>query len=49
MENAETQTWLQFALACKYIIQEEYIELLNLSEQVGNLLSHMIDNPEKYR
>jgi four helix bundle protein len=49
MENAETQIWLQFALACKYITQEEYTELLNLSEQVGNLLSHMINNPEKYK
>ncbi|MEO6582900.1 MAG: four helix bundle protein [Ferruginibacter sp.] len=49
MENAETQTWLQFALACKYITQEVYTELLNLSEQVGNLLSHMISNPEKYK
>lgn len=49
MENAETQTWLQFALACEYITQEVYSELLNLSEQVGNLLSHMISNPEKYK
>ena len=35
MENAETQTWLQFALACKHITQEKYDELLNFSEQVG--------------
>ena|SRR6266487_6419941 len=49
MENAETQTWLQFALACKYITQEEHDELLNLSEQVGDLLNHMINNPEKYK
>jgi len=49
MENAETQTWLEFALACKYIIQNEHDELLRLSEQVGNLLHHMINNPEKYK
>ncbi len=49
MENAETQTWLEFALACKYIIQNEHYELLNLSEEVGRLLSHMINNPEKYK
>jgi four helix bundle protein len=49
MENAETQTWLEFALACKYIIQNEHDELLNLSEEVGRLLSHMINNPEKYK
>ncbi len=49
MENAETQTWFEFSLACKYIIQSEYDELLNLSEQVGSLLHHMINNPEKYK
>ena len=49
MENAETQTWLHFALACKYIVQDEYNELLETSEQVGSLLNHMINNPEKYR
>ena len=49
MENAETQTWLEFALACKYINQQEQESLLNLSEQVGNLLNHMIRNPEKYK
>ncbi len=49
MENAETQTWLQFALACKYISQQEHDELLKLSEQAGNLLNHMICNPEKYK
>ena len=49
MENAETQTWLDFALACKYITQKEHDELLNLSEEVGRLLSHMINNPEKYK
>jgi four helix bundle protein len=49
MENAETQTWLEFALACKYIIQNEHDELINLSEEVGRLLSHMIHNPERYK
>ncbi|MEO7524138.1 MAG: four helix bundle protein, partial [Ferruginibacter sp.] len=49
MENSETQTWLEFALACKYIKEEEYKLLLNRSEQVGSLLHHMISNPEKYK
>ena len=49
MENAETQTWLDFSLACKYIIHKEHDDLLNLSEQVGNLLNHMMNNPEKYK
>ncbi len=49
MENSETQTWLEFAIACKYIELNEYDKLLNLAEQVGNLLHHMISNPEKYK
>ena len=49
VKNTETQTWLKFALACKYITNEEHQELLDLSEQVGNLLNHMIKNPEKYK
>ncbi len=49
MENSETQTWLEFALACKYIEQNEFEMLLNLSEQVGSLLHHMMGNPEKYK
>ena len=48
MENSETQTWLQFALACKYIYQRHYDELLSQSEEVGKLLNHMISNPDKY-
>ena len=49
MENAETQTWLEFALACKYITQQEQDELIKISEEVGRLLNHMISNPEKYK
>jgi Cu(I)/Ag(I) efflux system membrane fusion protein len=48
MENAETQAWLEFAFGCKYISWQVYEELVNLSEQVGNLLNHMINYPEKY-
>ena len=48
MENAETQTWLEFSLACKYIYQETYKDLISKSEEVGKLLNHMINNPEKY-
>lgn len=48
MENSETQTWLQFALACKYISKDQYEELMNSSEEIGKLLNHMINNPNKY-
>ena len=49
MENAETQTWLEFALACKYITQKEHDEFLDSSEEVGRSLNHMIANLEKYK
>ena len=48
MENSETQVWLDFALSCKYINKEIYVELKERSEEVGKMLNHMIDNPEKY-
>lgn len=49
MENAETQTWLAFASAYQYITEKECNDLLDLSEEVGRLLHHMITNPEKYK
>ncbi len=48
MENTETQVWLDFALACEYIIQEEFNDLYNDTEEVGRLLSYMMENPTKF-
>jgi four helix bundle protein len=48
-ENSETQVWLDFALAFKYIDETKYEELFSLSEEIGRLLNHMMQNPEKYR
>jgi len=48
MENSETQVWLDFALACEYISKEEYKNLFSKSEEIGKLLNHMINFPEKY-
>ncbi|WP_299219747.1 four helix bundle protein [uncultured Aquimarina sp.] len=47
-ENAETQTWLEFSLACKYIDQKTFDQLTSLSLEVGNLINYMINNPEKF-
>ncbi|MGQ0830023.1 MAG: four helix bundle protein [Bacteroidota bacterium] len=49
MENTETQIWLDYALACKYIGEELYDDYRNRSEEIGRMLNHMIENPEKYR
>ena len=48
MENTETQTWLDFSIACEYINKETYDPLFQISSEVGRLLGHMIENPEKY-
>jgi len=48
MENSETQVWLDFALSCKYIGKEIYLKLKAESEEVGKMLNHMIENPDKY-
>jgi len=49
MENTETQVSLDFAKSCSYISSEEYLELIDNSEEIGRMLNHMIENPEKYR
>ncbi len=48
MENSETQTWLDFAVACHYISHEQQEKLLEQSEEVGRLLNHMVENPALY-
>jgi four helix bundle protein len=48
MENTETQIWLDYALACKYIDRSVHQRLINENEEIGKLLYHMINNPEKY-
>jgi hypothetical protein len=48
MENTETRVWLDFSLAHKLIDQECYDDLDSKAAEVGKLLNHMIENPEKY-
>lgn len=47
-ENSETQTWLEFCLACEYINEELFKELKNKSEEVGKLINYMMIHPEKF-
>ena len=47
-ENSETGVWIDFAFGCEYINEEQKTLLLNMNEEVGKLLSHIINNPEKY-
>ena len=48
MENSETQVWIDFALELNFINKIVYDELIERSNEVGKLLYHMINNPEKY-
>ena len=47
-ENSETQVWLEFALNCEYINEENYNKLLSDSQEVGKLINYMILNPQKF-
>lgn len=47
-ENSETQGWLEYAFACKYISNDKFIELTNNSIEIGKLINYMILNPEKF-
>ena len=47
-ENAETQVWLDFALACTYVNEELYQELTSENNEVAKLVLYMINNPDKF-
>ncbi len=47
-ENFETQTWLEFSLACKYIDQPTFKSLNSLPLEVRSLINYTIDNPNKF-
>ncbi len=47
-ENSETQSWLEFALACEYIKKDEFNFLTEKSMEVGKLLNYMMNNPDKF-
>ncbi len=47
-ENSETQVWLDFAYANQYISEEVHQQLYQSSEEIGRLLSDMLNNPKKY-
>ncbi len=47
-ENSETQGWLEFTLAYKYIDKNMFDKLISASEEVGKLIYCMINNPGKF-
>ena len=47
-EQAETQHWLDTALACKYISEEVHTNLMNQCMEIGRMLGKMMSNPEPF-
>ncbi len=47
-ENTETEIWLQFALDCKYLTQETYINLLQKNREAGKLIWFMINHSDRF-
>lgn len=47
-ENSETSTWLDFAKDCNYISDEQHLNLINKTLEVGKLINFMINNPGKF-
>jgi len=47
-ENSETKVWLDFSLNCKYISEEVYNKQFELNQEVGKLLTYMLNNSDKF-
>jgi four helix bundle protein len=47
-EAAETQTWIQFAIACKYLDFETGADLLKTYDRILGMLITIIRNPQKW-
>ena len=48
MENSETLGWLDFSLACSYMLNETHEKFILRNSEIGRLLNHMMNNPDKY-
>ena len=46
-ENAETQVWLDFSKDCKYLAIEKYSDFTFRNDEIGKMIWHMIQNPDK--
>jgi hypothetical protein len=48
MENSKTQVWLNFAMKSDYLKEDKFMELMDISKEVGKLLDYMMHNPAKF-
>ncbi|MEO6253344.1 MAG: four helix bundle protein [Ferruginibacter sp.] len=47
-ENTETEIWIKFSFDCRYINEIKYKDFMDRCAEIGRMLGHMINNPEKY-
>ena len=47
-ENAETEVWIDFSLACGYISTCDHVDLTDKNTEVGKLIAYMLKNPDKF-
>jgi four helix bundle protein len=47
-EAAETQVWLDYALACGYLNKEDYNMLFNKYDHILSMIVNMTNHPEKW-
>jgi four helix bundle protein len=47
-ENSETNVWIDFSFACNYIEENVKDDLTFKNAEIGKLIFHMINNPDKY-
>ncbi len=47
-ESAETQVWLDYALACEYIDKDIHDSLTNKYDHILSMLVNMANNPDKW-
>ena len=44
-ENAETDTWLDYAKDCGYLSSEQHCQLMADSQNIGRMLGKMLNDP----
>jgi len=47
-ENAETDTWLDFAFDCGYLSAEDHKRLVAECREVGAMMGAMLNNPKPF-
>ena len=45
-ENSETETWLDFALNCEYLNDNDYKKLVDKNNRIGQMLGNMMVKAE---